>query len=208
MPLAKVKVDTNFSSQDICSYIRNKKASFHFSMNNSDHCESVVQKTQLLCMCKTAWIDGTTSKAIYQERQKEYNAYQCFLCKNWFHMQCLKYCGVMVPGRFDDYLCFQCELPDTVPWYNQGFTDTCTTDNFLSILLLHCLQHSSFMTLIGNSSAEIAVKAGLTLMLSGQILEGKRVILQHIQSESSTPKMSFYGHEFDKILSYFNTSGE
>lgn len=133
---------------------------------------------------------------------------QCFCCKNWFHKYCLKYCHVKLPGRYDDFLCFQCELLDTVPWHNQAFTDTCTTDNFFSILLLHCLQHPSFMTLIGNSAVENALKAGLKLILSGQILEGKKVILQHIQSQSSAPKTSFYGHEYHKMLSFFNTSGE
>ena len=56
---------------------------------------------------------------------------------------------------------------------------------------------------MGKSAVENALKAGLKLMIGGQIIEGKQVILQHIQSESSAPKYSFYGHEFDEILSFF-----
>ena len=201
--ISRVKVDTLFSSQDIYSYMKNKTTSFHLSIGNSDHYKSVVEKIQLLCVCLTPWIDGSTSKAIYQEKQKEYNVYQCSHCKNWYHKYCLKYCGVKVPGRFDDFVCFQCDLPDTVPWATQGFTDTCTTDNFFSILLLHCLQHPEFISLMGKSAVENALKAGLKLMIGGQIIEGKQVILQHLQSESSAPKYSFYGHEFDEILSFF-----
>ena len=57
--------------------MKNKTTSFPLSISNLDHYKSVVEKIQLLCVCLTPWIDGSTSKAIYQEKQKEYNVYVC-----------------------------------------------------------------------------------------------------------------------------------
>ena len=61
--------------------------------------------------------------------------------------------------------------------------NTCTSDNILTILLLHCQQNHKFLNTIGDSEIEKTLKAGIALMLSGKMYEGKTIILKFVQSQ-------------------------
>ena len=197
--LTRIKPDPKFINEDIMSFMCQKEMKFHYDEAKSD-C-SVTQKldVDMLCFCMTAWLDGTTSKAVYGEQQ-EFNMYQCCFCSMWYHKYCLKTCGLKVPGRKDDFICILCQVPQTIPWRVPGFTDTCTFDNFYTVLLLHCQQDTDFIMKMGDSEFEKVLKAGLRLMLTGSIEEGKVAILKHMQMASNVIRSSFYGHEFDKTL--------
>ena len=64
-----------------------------------------------------------------------------------------------------------------------GYTNTCTSDNFLTTLLLYCSQNSMFLTMFGLSEAEQALKSGVSTMLTGDIYKGKTTILDFIHSK-------------------------
>lgn len=90
---------------------------------------------------------------------------------NWFHYHCLRACGVKRPKKTNDFVC---EIPPTIPWRHEKYTNTCTADNFLAVLLAHCHQHSNFLEKMGSSAAEVALKAGLAMMLQGNVYKGKQ----------------------------------
>lgn len=125
----------------------------------------------------THWIEGTSSAAIYGEKQKQFNVHSCSRCSNWFHTFCLKFLKIKPPKRTSDFVCAGCEIPETPQWHNDLFTNTCSVDNFLAILLLHCKQNIDFLSsAIGNSEIENVIKAGVQLMLNGEVREGKAAI--------------------------------
>ena len=207
--LANIRIDLKSTTQDILNFVKRRTIFFHTSICKQQYRKSQVNDVELLCFCLTLWIEGSTSKAVYQEGQKEYNVYNCSRCNNWYHKACLKTCGFKIPGRKVDFICCHCELPETVEWSHKVFTNTCTADNFLSIILLHCRQHSEFLNKIGTSTSERALKAGVKLMTDGQLAEGKTVILQHVKSEASVQnyesghqKVDCYGHEYVEFLSF------
>ena len=82
--------------------------------------------------------------------------------------------------------------------------NTCTSDNILTILLLHCQQNHKFLNTIGDSEIEKTLKAGIALMLSGKMYEGKTIILKFVQSQLnfdySENMFNCYGNEFNKFL--------
>lgn len=101
---------------------------------------------ELLCLCRSPWIEGTTSKAVYGERQKEFNVHSCIKCNNWFHAYCLKLCNIKPATKRQDFICPHCVLPQTIPWEHHKYVNTCTSDNVLTILLLHCQQFPRLIT--------------------------------------------------------------
>ena len=134
----------------------------HFELLNtvvttspSDFCKTQVDHVQLYCYCLTPWIKGTTSYAMYGDKQKDYNVYNCSECDNWYHKCCLAACHIPILKRKMDYLCKNCEIPVTIQWNHEGFINTCTSDNFLTVLLLHCKQFDGFLlSELGSSTVE------------------------------------------------------
>ena len=61
------------------------------TFSNSDFCKAQVDRVRLYCYCHTPWIEGTTSYAIYGDKQKEYNVYNCNGCDNWFQPSSMSY---------------------------------------------------------------------------------------------------------------------
>ena len=176
--------------------------------SNSDFCRTQVDCVQLYCYCLTPWIEGTTSLAIYGDKQKEYNVYNCSGCDNWFHKCCLVECHIPIPKRKSDFLCKNCEIPETPQWTHEKFVNTCTSDNFLTVLLLHCKQYERFLqSALGHSAVEDTLKAAVTLMIRGKIYEGKTVFLNMLQSAVNLAydhcKYDCYGGENDKCLCIF-----
>lgn len=162
----------------------------------------------LICYCLTSWVEGSTSCAIYGSKQKEFMAYSCIEYDNWYHKHCLKTCNVRIPGRFEDFICSYCKIPSTIQWSHNEYTDTCTSDNILTIFLLHCKQNPNFLNAMGETEIEHVLKAGLSLMVSRKIYEGKTVILKHVQSQLNLPmtlsgKYDCLGTEFCKFLCLF-----
>ena len=176
--------------------------------STSEFCKSQVDRVQLYCYCLTPWIEGTTSFAIYGDKQKDYNVYNCSGCDNWYHKCCLAACHIPIPKRKADYLCKNCEIPATVQRNHDGFINTCTSDNFLTVLLLHCKQYDNFLlSEMGCSTVEDTLKAAITLMMKGKIYEGKTVFLQMLSSAVNLPydhqRYDCYGGENDKCLCLF-----
>ena len=176
--------------------------------STSDFCKTQVDQVQLYCYCLTPWIEGTTSHAIYGDKQKDYNVYNCSGCDNWYHKCCLTACQIPIPKRKADYLCKNCEIPTTVQWDHEGFINTCTSDNFLTVLLLHCKQYDEFLlSALGCSTAEDTLKAAITLMMKGKVYEGKTVFLHMLKSAVNLlydhQRYDCYGGENDKCLCLF-----
>jgi len=99
-------------------------------------------------------------------------------------------------------------LPTTIPWKHPLYVNTCTSDNFLTILLLHCQQNPSFLDQLGKSSAECALKAGINDMLNGNIIGGKTTVLRYISSvikdkQNKKGKIDCYGSEYSRFLHAF-----
>ena len=84
-------------------------------------------------------------------------------------------------GSQNDWVCPNCKIPATISWHHETYTNTCTSDNILTILLLHCHQHGEFLSYIGSSDVEVALKSGLKLMLQSKIQRGKTVILDFLK---------------------------
>lgn len=99
-------------------------------------------------------------------------------------------------------------MPATVPWSHPKYTNTCTCDNFLTIILLQCQQDHQFCNKFGTSPSELALKGALSLMLNGDMENGKSVILDYINSvigfSKNGPLFDCYGSEYDKCLKAFD----
>jgi len=165
-------------------------------------------KIDLYCFCLTAWIDGSTSKSIYGEQQKQFKVYQCSNCNNWFHKECLTKLSIPIPTRKETFVCSKCTVPATVPWNHQIFTNTCTSDNFLTILMLYCQQHPNFLSHLGSSDVEVTLKATISLMNKSNITEGKSLMLQKAHerlnfSRDKSGKYNCYGTEESAFLCLF-----
>ena len=144
---------------------------------------------------------------IYGDKQKDFASHVCCKCKNWFHHFCLRKCDFKVPKRTHDFVCPKCQIPSTIPWAHSNYTNTCTSDNILTILLLHCHEIPTFIECIGNSPAEKALKAALCTMLDGDVHNGKTIMLDHIKSvlplKTCGEKINCFGSE---ILTSFRYS--
>ena len=54
-----------------------------------------------------------------------------------------------------------CEIPETP----HNDVNTCSVDNFLTVLLIHCKQNTTFLQdSVGDSEFEKCIKAGIQLM--------------------------------------------
>ena len=182
----------------------------HLTLNQSGkkpYCHATNKTVVLHCLC-CPWIEGTTSKAVYGEKlQKSFDMHVCIKCNTWFHKYCLNVCGLQVPKRNHDF-CPECKLPSTLSWNNDAYTNTCTCDNILTILLLYCKQYNTFLSAFNSSTPENTLKSGLTLMLNGNLNWGKTVILDYLRSSLNLPrignKFNCLGTEFAILLSAFS----
>ena len=175
---------------------------------SNEYCKTKVVEVELYCTCRTPWIDGSTSASIYGERQREFNMHECCKCKNWFHIFCLKSCGIVPPKRNAEFICRECEVPITLKWGDQKYMNTCTVDNFLTVIFLYCKQHPQFIDeQLGDSELECAIKGGIKLMLEGKMFEGRTLILDLIASklnfERVGEKCNCYGGEYSNLLCLF-----
>ena len=162
---------------------------------------------QFHCFCLAPWIDGSTSVVIYGKQQKGYKAYQCSICLDWFHKACLVKLCIPLPKRQEEFVSRKCTIPVTLMWNHSDFTNTCTSDNFLTILMLYHQQHPQFLSHLGDNEIENSIKAGLSLMLenSSGFYEGKSLILKVAHSEFNFPRaangmLDCYGTENSRFL--------
>ena len=132
----------------------------------------------------------------------------CVKCHKWFHKYCLSVCKLTLPKRNEDYLCSECKMPTTISWDNDIYTNTCTSDNILTILLLSCKQYPNLLKKLNSSPAENALKSGLTLMLQGKVNLGKTTILDYMRSllrlQKEGQKYDCFGTEFVMFLIAFS----
>ena len=68
---------------------------------------------------------------------------------------CFKLCGIKILKRNDDFICSDCSLPTTIPWIHPFYINTCTSDNFLTIVLLYCHQNPDFLNKLNLNVATI-----------------------------------------------------
>ena len=167
----------------------------------------LTQRLILYCLCRSPWIQGTTSKAIYGGNQKSFNSHVCCRCQNWFHIYCLQACGITPPKRQHDFVCPECATPPTISWNHNKYTNTCTSDNILTVILLHSQQYANFLEKMGSSSAEIALKASIKIMLQGNLTRGKTIMLDYVNSVLTLPyngkKYDCMGSEYTMFLQLF-----
>ena len=113
-----------------------------------------------------------------------------------------------VPKRNEDYFCSECKMPTTISWDNDICTNTCTSDNILTILLLSCKQYPTLLKKLNSSPAENAMKSGLTLMLQGKVNLGKTTILNYmrllLRLQKEGNKYDCFGTEFAMFLTAFS----
>ncbi len=74
---------------------------FSFACEPGSFGKSKGDNVPLICICQTPWIEGSTSKAVYREKQKQFNSHRCCTCLRWFHYYCLSMCHVDVPQDFN-----------------------------------------------------------------------------------------------------------
>jgi len=144
LDLARVNTDFEVASQCLSSFVYLEDTSIYKTILKDINIASVefskarVFSIKLHCFCLTAWIDGSTSLAIHEHLQKEYKAYECSKCKDWCHKACLLKFDVKLPTHKSEFVCSRCTIPSTLRWSHTEFTNMCTSDNFLTILLLYC----------------------------------------------------------------------
>ena len=54
-----------------------------------------------------------------------------------------------------NFVCMHCEIPDSLPWHYEQYSNTCTVDNFMTIMLLYARQNPTFLSKFGASEVEI-----------------------------------------------------
>ena len=206
--LSKVRYKPHVLLQEIQALMTDEVTYLSTQNDKKGFCSTTTDNIELLCVCQTPWIEGTTSKAIYGTQQKEFIIHVCCKCARWYHNHCLHVCGIPVPKRTHDFFCPKCYLPPTIPWMHSKYTNTCTSDNFLTTLLLYSSQNSMFLTMFGLSKAEQALKSGLSTMLTGDIHKGKTTILDFIHSKLTLKrtgkKFDCFGSENSMCLQFFH----
>ena len=161
--VAKVNLDVQMTLQYLQHFLSmTTVTTLHVCTEPKEFSSSRVDKVDLHFFYLTAWIDGSTSQAIYGKLQKQYNVHQCSKCKNWFHKACLAKLNILVPARKGTFVCSKCTIPVTIQWNHKEFTNTCTSDNFLTILMLYCQQHPAFLSHLGSSDLEATLKASIS----------------------------------------------
>ena len=174
--LAKVNLDTQATLQFLQHFLSmTTVTTLHVCTEPKEFSYSRVNKVDLHCFCLTAWIDGSIQQAIYGKLQKQYKRSKC---KNWFHKACLVKLSISVPAHKGTFVCSKCTIPVTIQWNHNEFTNTCTCDNFLTILMLYCQQHPAFLSHLASSNLEATLKASISLMNKSNITEGKSLMLK------------------------------
>ncbi len=203
--ISHIRCNMSTIVREIGSFMDDEIETFSFSYSELAFCETEVEEVMLFCICRSPWIEGSTSKAIYGSKQKLFNSHSCSVCNNWFHSFCLSHCNIALPKRSQDYACPYCRVPKTIPWKHFKYTNTCTSDNFLNIIHLTCLQDDSFLGKIGSSKAECVLKASLTEIIKGNIVDGKTMILDFIQAATGRKEGSVncWGGEYSNCLVAF-----
>jgi len=207
--LSKICIDHETASKLLIDFLDDININQHLTkhLSSKQFSKPRTETVKLHCFCLTPWIDGSTSAAMYEKEQKEFNAYHCSKCNDWFHKRCLKKCNISVPRQNATFVCSKCSIPATIPWQHHEFTNTCTADNFLTIVLLHCNQNLQFISKIGNSEIEKSLKA-VMLMQKGSVKEGKSLILRAVQArlnfQYSNGKYDCYGSEHSSLLCLFS----
>ena len=90
LDLARVTADFDIASQCLSSFISLDDTNIDNSILKdicvapAEFAKSRVFNMKLYCFYLTAWIDGSTSLAIYEHLQKEYKAFECSKCKDWY----------------------------------------------------------------------------------------------------------------------------
>ena len=155
LDLSKVKLNNEDAIRWLHNFLSLKEVKLNdkmFDLCTKSEEKPEMDEVQLHCFCLTPWIDGSTSKAIYNTQQKDYKAYQCCICLDWFHKACLVKLYVSIPKRQEEFVCSRCTIPTTLKWNHSDFTNTCTSDNFLTILMLYCQQHPQFLSHFGDKT--------------------------------------------------------
>ena len=125
------------------------------------------------------------------------------------HLYCLEKCKVRrLPKRTEDFVCPHCQYPEVLQWKHPGYTNTCTSDNIITIILTYCRQNTNFLSYLKTSAAENILKSGLMTMLNGNLAQGKSIILDWVKSQLNLPLASdgtcnCYGTEREQFMCLF-----
>ena len=207
--LSNVRYNTSLLKSELITFLSDEDSvlCFTYQEETRPFCKTNHEEVPLYCLCKSPWIEGTTSKAIYGKIQKEFNSHACAKCSNWFHKYCLRICGITPPKRTHDFICQDCRIPSTIPWSHPLYVNTCTSDNILTIILLHCKQCNGFLEKLGTSTIEKVLKTGIKEMLDGNFQNGKTIILDYLRSVITLDKcgnsFNCFGSEYSHCLILF-----
>ena len=71
--------------QEIQALMRDEITFLATQNDKKGFCSTKTDNVELLCVCQTPWVEGTTSKATYGTQQKELNIHVCCKCARWHH---------------------------------------------------------------------------------------------------------------------------
>ena len=89
---------TTTMSLDVLNFMKSGDVDLNFNNAKKGYCKTIMNKN-LICICNTPWIEGSTSIAMYGEMQQEFNAHCCLKCTKWYHTHCLKYYNLSRPSK-------------------------------------------------------------------------------------------------------------
>ena len=209
LDVSNVRVNITEFSQQLMAFVTGESTTLTIQYSEIPFCKTVDETVDVYCLCRTPWIEGTTSLAIYgSKKQKNFNMHMCCKCEQWFHKYCLSLCHLQLPKRNQDYVCPGCKNPKTIPWIHPNYTNTCTSDNILTILLVYCQQYRDFLKSFNSNEAEDSLKSAMKVMLNGNIVQGKTVMLDYIRSRYPLKHIGgtmydCFGSEYEMFLRAF-----
>ncbi len=203
--LSRVRYQMKVLKKELNQFMNGIIDCFSFACEPGSFCKSKSDNVPLICICRTPWIEGSTSKAVYREKQKQFNSHRCCTCQGWFHHYCLSMYHVDVPKISQDFICPNCKIPPTIPWHNRKYRNTCTSDNFLNTILIHSMQNPKFLECLGSSEAEHVLKVVIHDFIKSNVESGKTRFLDYVKSIVSGLQYDCFGSEYEQCLQVFKS---
>ena len=124
-----LRFDAKILKDEIMGIVNNKKDVVSFTVANGPYCKTEKIAIDLLCFC-------STPPGLKGQHQRHFTAKKNQKMFNWYHTHCLQFLGIEVPKKRSDIFCPRCTVTDNPKWHHDLFTNTCTVDNAITILMI------------------------------------------------------------------------